>query len=354
MRWALMRVTVLAFVLAVLVVLSPRAALAFTPPPITGHVTDPSGVLAAEDRARLDRKLADYRACASHEVAVFLAPSLGGETIEDVAYTTFNTWKIGRRDHDDGVLLVIAPNERKVRIETGKGVGGDLTDLGSFHILRDHVKPHLARGAFFDAVDDGTTAIGGALGGCAMPSIGASTPPPSASVRPAPRRAPTPVDVPPAPSVDPKPSSSPIFAVVLVLATMLGFFVLVFYAAYRDKTAIVGIPFAVIGATFATMGAGAVFGTPNAVALTAFLSFFGIHLPLWRYARHRRGGPWRPERSYGGSSGSAWTSSSSGASASSSSSSSSSGSDSSGGGYSGSDYSGGGGSSGGGGASDSY
>jgi len=56
-------------------------------------------------------------------------PSLGGEPIEDIAYTTFNTWKIGQHGADNGVLLVLAPGDRRVRIETGKGVGGALTDL---------------------------------------------------------------------------------------------------------------------------------------------------------------------------------------------------------------------------------
>src|SRR5690606_3392153 len=76
-------------------------------------------------------------------VVVYTVASLDGQSIDDVAYTAFNTWKIGSKEGDDGVLLVIAPKERATRIETGKGVGGALTDLESHHINRDAIWPGL-------------------------------------------------------------------------------------------------------------------------------------------------------------------------------------------------------------------
>lgn len=137
---------------------------AFTPPPIEGHITDRADLLSPEERAALEAKLEQVRVDSNEEIAVLVIPSLEGETIEDVAYATFNTWKLGQRGADNGVLLVIAPAERRVRIETGKGVGGALTDLQSSDIIREVIAPALAQGRFYDAVDEGTTAIARALG----------------------------------------------------------------------------------------------------------------------------------------------------------------------------------------------
>src|SRR5262245_41671771 len=115
--------------------LLPHAALAFTPPAPSGYVTDTAGRLSVQDDARLEANIAQYRARTGHELAVFVTGSLEGESVDDVAYRTFNTWGVGRKGFDDGVLLVIAPNERKVRIETGKGIGDRLTDLAASRII---------------------------------------------------------------------------------------------------------------------------------------------------------------------------------------------------------------------------
>src|SRR6185436_945485 len=93
----------------------------------------------------------------------FVVGSLEGETIDDIAYKTFNAWGVGQKGKDNGVLLVIAPNERKVRIETGLGVGGALTDLQSNDIIRQVIAPKLKDNRFFEAIDQGTNAIAEAL-----------------------------------------------------------------------------------------------------------------------------------------------------------------------------------------------
>jgi uncharacterized protein len=102
---------------------SPHARAAFTPPELHGHVKDTAGVLTPAEVSTLDAKLNQARVTSGFAVVVFIVGSLEGESIEDVAFTTFNTWKVGAAKEDDGVLLVIAPKERKTRIETGKGVG---------------------------------------------------------------------------------------------------------------------------------------------------------------------------------------------------------------------------------------
>jgi uncharacterized protein len=346
------------------------AAAAFVPPPITGHVTDTAGKLTRDERLALDKKLEDYRLCSLHEVAVLVTGSLDGETVEDVAFKTFRAWKVGRKKEDDGVLLVLAPKERKLRIETGKGVGGSLTDVQSARILADHVKPHLKDDATFAALDEGTTAIGAALGGCAMSAADAGA---IAATRAAPT-SPTPrvggVGGPsdPAAPYSPPPPSLPkqdsggsdrlfLFVGLDVALVALGLVALVFHAAFRDRRLIIPFPFAFVGAGFLTLGVGMATESPLACLATSHVAFLGIYLGLWRWVRTVHKAPIRPQASgWGGPSGaadggssyeSASTSSDSGGGY-------SSGSGSSGGGYSGSGYSGGGGESGGGGASDSY
>jgi uncharacterized protein len=147
-------------------------ALAFTPPPMTAHVTDTAGKLSEGERIALDRKLEDYRIRTSNQIAVFIPASLDGETIEDVGIATGRAWHIGVKGKDNGVLLIIAPAERKARIDAGKGSEGDLPDLKTDDIIQHNIKPHLRPGQedYRAAIDDGTSAIMGAMGAGASSS----------------------------------------------------------------------------------------------------------------------------------------------------------------------------------------
>ena len=122
------------------------ALAAYTPPPLVGHVVDVPGLLSGAERASLDRKLDQARKTRGYAVVVLVAGPLEGTPIEDVAYDTFNTWGVGEKGKDDGVLLVVAPHDRKIRIETGKGVGGALPDLAVSRINREIIGPGLAAG----------------------------------------------------------------------------------------------------------------------------------------------------------------------------------------------------------------
>ena len=157
--------TLLAFLVFVFALVIAPSALAYTPPPMTAHVTDTAHKLSEADRLALDRKLEDYRVKTTNEIAVFIPASLDGESIDDVANATGRAWKIGVKGVGNGVLLVIAPVERKVRIETNRGVEGELTDLQSNDIIQHQIKPHLTPGHedYRAAVDDSTTAIMAAL-----------------------------------------------------------------------------------------------------------------------------------------------------------------------------------------------
>ncbi len=140
-------------------------AFAFTPPPLRGHVVDTAGVLSPDEIAALDAKLDGVARRTGYQIVAFVPRSLEGESIDDVAYETFNTWHLGQKGKDNGVLLVIAPHERRTRIETGAGVEGPLTDLQSDDILLHDVVPALKQNRVYDAIDQGTTAIARTLVG---------------------------------------------------------------------------------------------------------------------------------------------------------------------------------------------
>jgi uncharacterized protein len=136
------------------------ADAAYQPPPLTGHVVDEAGALTDQQKLRLDRKLDRARRETGFAVVVFLLPRLPeGMSIEDVGYETGNAWKVGSKKGDDGVILLASLEERKLRIETGKGVGGALTDVQSSHINREVIGPLMKEGRVYEAMDRGAEAI---------------------------------------------------------------------------------------------------------------------------------------------------------------------------------------------------
>jgi uncharacterized membrane protein YgcG len=187
----------LSFVWLLGFVLAEPRAFAYVPPPLVGAVNDTAHLLSKGERDALEQRLAAHRKAHGHEVVVFTLPTLGSESIEDVAYGAFNAWKVGRKGKDDGVLLVIATGERRTRIETGKGVGGEITDLQSKRILAERVGPRMKEGNPTRAIADGVDSIlslllGGPLvpdGGTSLPSSASASASPIASVSEAPPRA---------------------------------------------------------------------------------------------------------------------------------------------------------------------
>ena len=144
---------------------SAHAFAAYTPPPApTDPVYDPSHQLSASEKRQLDDKLRAFWKEHGAQVSVFIPASLDGETVEDVSYATARAWKLGDGKLDNGVLLTWAPQEKKIRIETGKGAGGDLTDIESWHIIRDIITPPFREKHWYAGLDAGTDAIVAALG----------------------------------------------------------------------------------------------------------------------------------------------------------------------------------------------
>lgn len=117
------------------------AARAFSPPAFQGDVLDETGLLSAEQQAALKQRIAELRTSDGIWAAVFLTGSLQGDSIESAAVKTFEQWRLGREDKDNGLLVMVAPKERKMRIEVGYGLEGTLTDVLSKRIVDDVYKP---------------------------------------------------------------------------------------------------------------------------------------------------------------------------------------------------------------------
>ncbi len=110
-------------------------------PPFNAHVTDLAGLLEPGDRARLEEKLASYQRGSGPQMALLIVPTLDGDALEDVAVRVFNTWKLGKQGKDDGLLMLVVTEDRRVRIEVGDGLEGDITDVLSGRVIRNIIGP---------------------------------------------------------------------------------------------------------------------------------------------------------------------------------------------------------------------
>lgn len=137
-----------AMLVALVVTLFASNVLAFTPPASPAPmswISDTSGVLSPEAHARLDAKLKQINQGTANEIAALILPTLDGENIADVGDLTAKSWGVGKKNLDNGVLVVLAMKEHKSRISTGKGVEGDLPDLKASDILQQ-ARPYLRKG----------------------------------------------------------------------------------------------------------------------------------------------------------------------------------------------------------------
>lgn len=147
-------------------------ASSFTPlsfalevPPLTGRVVDLAHVLPADVAASLAHDLEAHETKTSNQVVVLILPSLEGEPLESFSHRVATTWKLGQKGTENGVLLLIALRERKVRIEVGYGLEGTLTDLRSAHIIRQEIVPRFRNGDLPGGIAAGVRAILGTIDG---------------------------------------------------------------------------------------------------------------------------------------------------------------------------------------------
>jgi uncharacterized protein len=149
-----------------------QAAQSF--PPLTGRVVDNAHILSPSTTQSLDQSLEAYENGTSNQVVVATIPSLNGDSIDDYGYQLGRYWHIGQKGKDNGVLLIVAPVERKVRIEVGYGLEPVLTDAASSQIVNEIILPDFRAGRMEQGVVDGTQAILSVLGGKAVPVENAS------------------------------------------------------------------------------------------------------------------------------------------------------------------------------------
>jgi uncharacterized protein len=154
-----------AFLLLIAIVLaaaSPAAAATPYPAP-SGYVVDAAGVLPGPVQQQLAGELASFEQRTAHQMAVVVVQALEGKSVEDYARGLFNTWGIGRTGVDDGALLLVAVQERRVRVQVGPGVFGQLTDAKAVEIV-DSITPILHNDDYAGGVVAGERAMRSALG----------------------------------------------------------------------------------------------------------------------------------------------------------------------------------------------
>jgi len=135
------------------------AAYALTFPELTGRVVDDAGILDPATKAALERKLAEFETKTTGQLVVVTLKSLQGTSIEDYGYQLGRQWQIGQKEKNTGALLIVAPNERKVRIEVGYGLEGTLTDAVSRLIIENSILPRFRANDFAGGIGRGVDDI---------------------------------------------------------------------------------------------------------------------------------------------------------------------------------------------------
>ena len=138
-------------------------------PPLKARVTDLTATLSSADEARIGAKLAAFEAGKGAQIAVLIVGTTQPEAIFDYTLRVGETWKLGRKGVDDGVLFVVAKNDRKLQILTGPGLQGTLTDAMSKRIISEIVAPKFRSGDFAGGIENGVEKIISVLQGEALP-----------------------------------------------------------------------------------------------------------------------------------------------------------------------------------------
>ena len=141
-------------------------------PPLTAHVVDQTGTFSEAQRQALEAKLAAFEASSGAQVAVLMVPTTQPEDIFGYANRVANAWKIGRKEIGDGVLLVVAKNDRRLRIEVAKTLEGAIPDLAASQVIDQDITPRFKQGDFAGGVDAGVDRLMGLIKGEALPAPG--------------------------------------------------------------------------------------------------------------------------------------------------------------------------------------
>src|SRR6267154_519835 len=139
-------------------------------PPLRAHVTDLTGTLSAQQVQDLESRLASFERGKGSQIAVLMLPSTQPETIEEYSIRVADAWKIGRARVDDGVILVVAKNDRKLRAEVGRGLEGAIPDAIAKRVIAEVITPHFKANDFYGGVAAGTDAFMKLIEGEGLPA----------------------------------------------------------------------------------------------------------------------------------------------------------------------------------------
>ena len=154
-----LRSTLQYVVILALLLLLPFVSGAVDAPELKGRVNDRAGMLSPEAATRLEQKLAGFERETTNQVAILTIASLQGDDIDQFSIRVAEQWKLGQKGKDNGVLMIIAQAERKVRIEVGMGLQGVLPDITAAKIIREVMRPYLKTGNFDQGVTAGVDAV---------------------------------------------------------------------------------------------------------------------------------------------------------------------------------------------------
>ncbi|MFZ2910662.1 MAG: TPM domain-containing protein [Candidatus Desulfobacillus denitrificans] len=168
-------------------------------PPLKARVTDLTGTLSGDQAAALEADLARFEKSRGSQIAILLVPTTQPEAIEAYSIRVVESWKLGRQGVDDGILVLVAKNDRRLRIEVGRGLEGAVPDAVAKRIVAEMIGPRFKEGDFFGGLRAGVTKLQAVIGGEALP------PPQSAPE-----------------AVSPAMDLETLFIVGMVIATMLG------------------------------------------------------------------------------------------------------------------------------------
>ncbi len=138
-------------------------------PPVQGRVTDTTGALSAEARQDLDARLAAIETQKGSQVVILLVPSTQPEDLAAFGIRVADAWKIGRGKVDDGVILLVALQDRKLRIEVGRGLEGAIPDAIAKRIISEDIAPHFKQGDFHGGLAAGVDRIAERIGAEPLP-----------------------------------------------------------------------------------------------------------------------------------------------------------------------------------------
>ena len=139
-------------------------------PPLKARVTDLTGTLSRDQAAALEADLAQFEKSRGSQIAILLVPSTQPESIEAYSIRVAEAWKLGRKGIDDGILVLVARNDRKLRIEVGRGLEWALPDVVAKRIIEETMLPRFRSGDYFGGLQDGVSQIKAIIAGEPLPS----------------------------------------------------------------------------------------------------------------------------------------------------------------------------------------